>query len=276
VKTVVGLYDNLETARRVVQDLTDAGFEANDINLIAGDLDVQRAKVGTDDEETVQPGTDPAVEGAAAGGALGGLAGLLFGLSAFALPGLGPVVVAGPLLSSLVGAGIGAAGGGLVATLVEWGLSEEDAELYLEGVRRGSALIMVRVQEERVDQARRILSRYPLVDVEERGKQWRDEGWSGYDAEAGSYAGIERDSVDSVFKEHFDKVYGESGFPYEDYARAYKFGFHLATDTKNINNPWEELRPEARKQWAKEHGEDWDDYEEAVRFAYHRAQTYMV
>ena len=273
MKTVVGLYDDLETARRAVQDLTDAGFDANDINLIAGDPNAQDGEL---DEDAVQAGADAAVEGAVTGGVLGGLAGLLFGLSSLALPGLGPVVVAGPLLTSLVGAGIGAAGGGLVATLVEWGLSEEEAELYLEGVRRGSALVMVRTQEERMDQARRILSRYPLVDVDERGKQWREEGWSGYDAEAGPYAGVEKDSVDTVFKEHYEDVYGESELPYEKYARAYKFGFHLATDTKNINNPWEELRPEARKQWAKEHGEDWDDYEEAVRFAYHRAQTYMV
>lgn len=274
MKTVVGLYDDLENARRVVQALTDAGFDANDINLVAGDPDGRYAEL---DEDTIQAGADSAVEGAVTGGVLGGLAGLLFGLSAFALPGLGPVIIAGPLLSSFAGAGIGAAGGGLVATLAtEWELSEEEAELYMEGVRRGSALIMVRVPEERVDQVRGVMNRYPLVDVEERGKQWREEGWSGFDAAAGPYAGVEKDSVDSVFREHYEKVYGDSGFPYEDYARAYKFGFHLATDTKNVNNPWRELRPEARKQWAKEHGEDWDDYEDAVRFAYHRAQTYMV
>lgn len=273
MKTVVGLYDDLETARRVVQDLTDAGFDANDINLIAGDPDGRYEKL---DEDAVQAGEDPAVEGAVTGGVLGGLAGLLLGLSAFALPGLGPVVVGGPLLSSLVGAGIGAASGGLVATLVEWGLSEEEAELYLESVRHGSALVMVRTEEEQVGRVREILNAHPLVDVDERAKQWREEGWSGYDAEVSSYAGVEKDSVDSVFREHYEKIYGDSAFPYEDYARAYKLGFHLATDTKNINNPWRELRPEARKQWAKEHGEDWDDYEEAVRFAYHRAQTYMV
>ncbi|MDX1688273.1 MAG: hypothetical protein R3248_09845 [Candidatus Promineifilaceae bacterium] len=273
MKTVVGLYDELETARHVVQDLTDAGFDANDINLIAGDPDGQYAKP---DEDAVHAGADSAVEGAVAGGVLGGLAGLLFGLSAFALPGLGPVIIAGPILSSFVGAGIGAASGGLVATLVEWGLSEEEAELYLEGVRRGNALVMVRTQAEEVDEVRQIMNGYPLVDVKERERQWREEGWSGYDAQARPYAGVEQDSVDDVFKEHYEKTYGESGHPYDKYARAYKFGFHLATDTKNINNPWQELRPEARKQWAKEHGEDFDDYEEAMRFAYHRAQTYMV
>lgn len=273
MKTVVGLYDDLETARRAVQDLTDAGFDANDINLIAGDPEARYTEL---DEEANHAGADSTVEGAVAGGVLGGLAGLLFGLSAFALPGLGPVLVAGPLLSSLVGAGIGVASGGLVATLVEWGLSEGDAELYLEGVRRGSALIMIRASEERADQAHRILSRYPLVDLDERSKQWREEGWSGYDAEAGSYAGVEQDSIDSIFREHHEKVYGESTFPYEDYAHAYKFGFQLATDARKINNPWQELEPDARKQWAKEYGEDWDDYEDAVRFAYHRAQAYMV
>lgn len=274
MKTVIGLYDDLETARRVVQALTDASIDANDINLVAGDPDGRYAKP---EKEVVKAGTDPAVEGAVAGGVLGGLAGLLFGLSTFALPGLGPVIVAGPLLSSLAGAGVGAAGGGLVATLAkEWNLSEEEAELYLEAVRRGGALIMVRAPQERVDDVRGIMNRYPLVDVATRGKQWREEGWSGFDAEAGPYGGVEKDSVDSVFREHYEKVYGKSGLPYEDYARAYKFGFHLATDTKNIDNPWRELQPEARKQWAKEYGEDWDDYEDAVRFAYHRAQTYMV
>lgn len=274
MKTVVGLYDDLETARQVVQSLGDAGIDANNMNLVAGDPEDQYAKP---DKEAVKAEADTAVEGAVTGGVLGGLAGLLFGLSAFALPGLGPVIVAGPLLSSLAGAGIGAAGGGLVATLAtEWDLSEDEAELYLEGVRRGGALVMVRTPQEKVDEVRGVMNRYPLVDMQARGKQWREEGWSGFDPGARPYAGVEKDSVDDVFREHYEKVYGDSGFPYDDYARAYKFGFHLATDTKNVNNPWRELRPEARKQWAKEHGEDWDDYEDAVRFAYHRAQMYMV
>src|SRR5687767_2018173 len=113
MKTIVGLYDNLSDAHETVQDLVDAGIARDDISLIASDANNEYSpylESGTEAEEG-------AVEGAVTGGVVGGLAGLLLGLGAFAIPGVGPIIGAGPLAAALTGAAIGAAGGGLLGAL---------------------------------------------------------------------------------------------------------------------------------------------------------------
>jgi uncharacterized protein (TIGR02271 family) len=128
-----------------------------------------------------------AVSGAVAGGALGGLAGVLLGLGALAIPGIGPIVAAGPIVAGLTGAGIGAAVGGLVGALVNWGIPEEEAGYYAEGVRRGGTLVAVRTDESLVEEAVDIMNEYGPVDIERRSDQWRSSGWTGYDANAEAY-----------------------------------------------------------------------------------------
>jgi hypothetical protein len=64
-----------------------------------------------------------------------------------AIPGLGPVVAAGWLTATAVGAAAGAATGGIVGALTEAGVSKDDASLYAEGVRRGGTLVSARVPE---------------------------------------------------------------------------------------------------------------------------------
>jgi hypothetical protein len=273
MKTVVGLYDTLADAKRVIGDLTDAGISANNINLLAGDPEDRYATQLAGEFDTYDE-ADAAVDGAVAGGVLGGLTGLLIGLGAFAIPGLGPVVAAGPLAAGLMGAGIGAAGGGLVAALVEWGVSEEEAEFYLEGVRRGGTLVAVKTPEERVDLVSDIMHQQGLIDLEERVSTWREEGWTGY--EPGPYADMDFDTHDRAFRKHYEKVYADEDFPYDNYAPAYSFGYYLATDNRTMTGPWADVEPEARNMWEEEYGGDWDEHEEAVAYAYHRAQMYNL
>ncbi len=87
--------------------------------------------------------TDAALTGAAAGGALGGLAGILVGIGALAIPGVGPIIAAGPLAAGLTGAAIGAAGGGLIGALAGLGLDEDEARIYKDEVDRGGVLVTV-------------------------------------------------------------------------------------------------------------------------------------
>jgi uncharacterized membrane protein len=99
-KTVIGTYRNLDTAREVVNDLINAGFHRNTISIIANDRDQQYARDmdrGGDMDDTAK--------GAGIGAAIGGLGGLLVGLGALAIPGIGPVVAAGPLAAALAGVG---------------------------------------------------------------------------------------------------------------------------------------------------------------------------
>jgi hypothetical protein len=100
--------------------------------------------------------------GAITGGTLGGLTGLLVGLGALAIPGIGPVMLAGAtataLATTLSGAAIGAAAGGLLGALVGLGIPEERAKVYNDRVNRGDYLVMVDGTEDDIRRAEAILS----------------------------------------------------------------------------------------------------------------------
>lgn len=105
---------------------------------------------------TPQPRSEPRpthcrhddASGAATGATVGGLAGagtgLLAALGMIAIPGIGPLVAAGVLATTLAGAAAGTLTGGLIGALVDYGVSEDDAQVYSEAVRRGGSLVSVR------------------------------------------------------------------------------------------------------------------------------------
>jgi hypothetical protein len=98
------------------------------------------------------------------GGALGGGAGLLAGLGLLAIPGLGPVVAAGWLASTAVGAAAGAAAGGIVGALVDAGVDREHAEVYSEAVRRGGTMVTARVRDDDSVRVENIMDTYQPID----------------------------------------------------------------------------------------------------------------
>lgn len=175
MKTVVGLYDDWTTASKVVEALINAGFDRNEINLVANDSD----QIHSEALEGVNV-AEGAATGALAGGALGGLGGVLLGLGALAIPGIGPVIAAGPIAAGLTGAAVGAAAGGLIGALAGWGIPEEEAGYYAEGVRRGGTLVGVSVSDYEVDRAKGILNQFGPVDLKTRADEWRSTGWTGF------------------------------------------------------------------------------------------------
>lgn len=185
MKTVVGMYDQFEDARRAIEGLHEAGFEKEDISLILRDREGQYSQMLDQDQMTDterQDVKEGAAKGAGIGAALGGLGGLLVGLGALAIPGIGPVVAAGPIVSTLAGAGVGAVAGSVVGALVDLGIPQEHAEYYAEGVRRGGSLIIVKTDDMMADLAADILNRHHPVDVQERVNNWRtQENWQGFD-----------------------------------------------------------------------------------------------
>jgi hypothetical protein len=171
---VVGLYDDITQARNAVSELIARGFDREKIGLLASDPDKEHAQA----LEATTPPTDEehVLAGASVGGVIGGLAGLLVGASALAVPGVGPVIVAGSIAATLLGAGAGAAVGSLLGGLMEAGMPEEEAERYAEGLRRGGILVIVEVPESRVEQAETVLERHYPIDVEERAGSGRGDG----------------------------------------------------------------------------------------------------
>ena len=221
MKTIVGSFDSFDEAKRVAHDLMDDGFRDGDVNVVASNLrgDYAGAAAGTGDyarastdatvsaggeglvtrdrvpDRTVADDASGAAAGAVTGGVVGGAAGLAASLMGLAIPGIGPIIAAGPIVATLSGAGVGAVAGGLIGGLTDMGVSKSDAEYYAESVRRGGALVTVRADDTRADRAAEIMREHGAVDIEQRAEQWRQRGWTGWNDKADPYttADLDRD-----------------------------------------------------------------------------------
>jgi hypothetical protein len=224
MKTIVGSFDSFEEAKRVSQDLLSEGFRDGDVNVVASNIGgTYGTSTGTTTSAATPSGTlatdgggltdrdvvrdrdvardrvpddaSGAATGAVTGGVVGGAAGLAASLMGLAIPGIGPIIAAGPIVATLSGAGVGAVAGGLIGGLTDMGVSKSDAEYYAESVRRGGALVTVRADDSRAERAADIMRDHGAIDIERRAEQWRERGWSGFDEKAAPYtpADIDRD-----------------------------------------------------------------------------------
>ena len=182
-KTVVGTFNTYAEAQQVVRELENNGVPRNDISLVANDATSEHASTGTAGDTTHPAGSRAGV-GAVTGGAIGGAAGLIAGLAGLAIPGIGPIIAAGPIAAALAGAGVGAVAGGLIGGLTSMGVPEEHAGYYAEAVRRGGALVTVRADESEAERIADIMNRCGAVDIDRQAAEWRKQGWAGFDAKA--------------------------------------------------------------------------------------------
>lgn len=167
-KAVIGLVSSEAKAELIVAELQRAGFSNNDISALFAD------KSGTRDfaMENNTKAPEGTVAGVSAGGAIGGTLGLLVGVGALAIPGVGPFIAAGPIMSALSGAAAGAAVGGITGALVGMGIPEIEAKQYEGKVRGGSVLLSVHVEDsDERGRARRILEAAGAEDVTTVGEQ---------------------------------------------------------------------------------------------------------
>lgn len=159
----LGVFTTRSETEAALQQLRDAGFSMNKVSIIARDPDRDDEIAGVDVKDPVGNKADAgAVTGAVTGGALGGITGLLVGLGALAIPGVGPIMLAGAgataLATTLAGTAIGAAAGGLIGALVGMGIPEDRARIYSDRVARGDYLVMVDGTEEEIRRAENILA----------------------------------------------------------------------------------------------------------------------
>ncbi len=149
--TVVGVFDGPNHAEQALNGLKERGFTPEQVSVVAQDKqDVRQMTENTD-----MAGGEGAAAGAATGGVLGGLAGFLVGISALVIPGIGPIVGTGIIVSTLAGAGLGAVAGGLVGALTEQGVDEHDAREYEGHVKAGSILLTVHAASAQQEQQAR-------------------------------------------------------------------------------------------------------------------------
>lgn len=188
VRTFTHLYDNYSDAEQTVEALEAAGVPHADISIVGNNVDDRHAASTT--SGTVHHADDTrAGTGATTGTLVGTGVGLLTGLGLLAIPGVGPVVAAGWLVATVTGAGIGAAGGGLLGSLVHAGVPEAHAHAYAEGVRRGGTLVSVRGDDSRSGVIEEILAgRQPhAVNLDTRSADYRTGGWERFEETSPNY-----------------------------------------------------------------------------------------
>lgn len=171
-KRAVGVFRTRRDAEYALHELRDSGFPMDKVSVVARDADRDDEIAGADvrdrPTDTSRDRSDNqadlgATKGAITGGALGGLTGLLVGLGILAIPGIGPVMLAGAtattIATTLSGTAIGAVTGGLLGALVGLGIPEEKARVYNERVSRGEYLVIVDGRDEEIGAAEAILHR---------------------------------------------------------------------------------------------------------------------
>ena len=341
-RTVVAIYDNIQMANEAVRELVDNGFPRDNISLVAnntsGEFGSAENREPRGSEAVGEETGAGAGVGAGIGAAIGGIGGLLVGLGALTIPGIGPVLAAGPLavaLSTLTGAGVGAVAGGvtggLLGALIGLGIPEEEAGYYAEGVRRGGVLVTVQADEYNTEQITGILNRHDPININERASEWRNQGWSGFDPNAktvptrdrdvdidtnvdrdfdqergtwtserdtmsGTGAGmgmgtdpemrttdtgmgmgttgtgmgssVEFDPELSGYRTHYSTYYADSGYPYDYYVPAYRYGYNLRSDTRFRRRDWNAIEMDARQDWERDNPGTWERFKNAIRHAW--------
>ncbi len=175
-RRAVGLFPTRNAAERAVEELRDAGVDMERVSIVAKDADeVSGVETGldktrTETEEVGNHADDGALTGALTGGALGGVGGLLVGLGVLAIPGIGPILLAGAeataIATTLAGTAIGAATGGLLGALVGLGIPEERAKVYSDRVSSGDFLVMINGPEREIGLAETVMRRNNAEEFE--------------------------------------------------------------------------------------------------------------
>jgi len=155
MKKIVGIFKTENHAIKAIEGLRSSGYTDDEISIITKDEDKYNSltdKVGKDITNNKEVASGAAA-GAVTGGTIGGLGGLLLGLGALAIPGVGPIVAAGPIAAAITGALAGGAVGGLAGALIDYGVPEVEAKEYEERINAGDILVLVDDDEMKRDKA---------------------------------------------------------------------------------------------------------------------------
>lgn len=172
-KRGVGIFADYRTAEKALIELKGIGYGMDHVSIIGQDSehlnqsgqtgDVQVQDIQADEGNRADDG---AKTGAVSGGAVGGLTGLLVGLGTLAIPGVGPIMLAGAaataIASTVAGGAIGAATGSLVGGLVGLGIPEDRANVYNEHLSHGKYLVIIDGTDSDIDRATPILKHHDI------------------------------------------------------------------------------------------------------------------
>jgi hypothetical protein len=159
---VFGIYKTPGTAEAAVDHLLSKGFTNSAISVLMPDDESTRAFAH--EKNTKAP--EGTTTGVTTGGVIGGTLGLLAGIGALAIPGVGPLIAAGPIVASLAGLGVGGTVGGIVGALIGLGIPEYEAKRYEGAVKGGGTLLSVHCDTaEQIDSAKAGLKETGAQDI---------------------------------------------------------------------------------------------------------------
>jgi hypothetical protein len=169
--SVYGIFANTMAAERAVGALVQAGFSNNDVSVLLPDR--QGTRDFAHEKHTKAP--EGTATGATTGGLLGGALGLLAGIGALAIPGAGPFIAAGPIMSALAGLGVGGTVGGLVGALVGLGIPEYEATRYEGRLKAGGVLLSVHCEtNDEIKRAKNVIESTGGTDIASSGEASAD------------------------------------------------------------------------------------------------------
>ncbi len=157
-----GLYATRHQLEAGVDALRAAGFRATDVSVVMSDAEATKQLA----HEINSKAPEGATAGGGTGAIVGGVLGWLVGIGALTIPGLGPLIAAGPIVAALAGVGAGTATGGLIGALIGSGIPEIEAKRYEGRLRRGGILCSVHCDDsEWADRAREILKATGATEI---------------------------------------------------------------------------------------------------------------
>jgi heat induced stress protein YflT len=168
---VFGIYASAERAERAVDSLIAAGYPSSSISVLLPDT--RSTREFAHEKDTKAP--EGTAAGVTAGGVVGGTLGVLAGLGALAIPGVGPIIAAGPIMAGLAGLGVGGAVGGLVGALIGMGIPEYEAKRYEGRVKGGGTLLSVHCDtSDQISRAKDLLKGTGASDIASTGESAGD------------------------------------------------------------------------------------------------------
>jgi hypothetical protein len=163
-RRAVGVFANRLETESALLEIKSSGFPMDNVSVVGRHGDTEDDVAGVEVHKSIDNKADEgAVTGAVAGGTIGGITGLLVGLGSLAIPGVGPVLLAGAaataLATTLAGTAIGAGGASLLGALIGLGIPDNDAQIYSDSLEQGYYLVVIDGTETQVQHAGEILNR---------------------------------------------------------------------------------------------------------------------
>jgi len=278
ITTTTGLFDSFSNVVRAVDILRGCGFSRDEISVIThknetnemlshaaarpnNTVDKRRLILPTDLDTFVVDGRSLFVRG------------------------VGWVAAAGPLALILAETTDETQSGDLIDALVAFDVSDEEAEYYAEGVRRGGTLLAVTAANHLAERAEDVLLLHGAVDTHQRIMRWRQQGWNNFSLTSAPYRvadiewerrwqakerkpGRDWNPYDKDFRSHFYLVYSDGELSYEHYAPAYRYGYQLASDERYDKKDWYEIETQAQQAWERQYDTRWGTVTDAVSYGF--------